>query len=35
LYGLTARDFQHVLETFPLVSATERSAAMRCFLAKV
>ena len=35
LYGLTAVDFQHVLETFPLVSATERSAAMRCFLAKV
>jgi hypothetical protein len=31
-YGLTARDFEHVLGTFPLVQAWERSAAMDEFL---
>ena len=32
LYGLNASEYQHVLDTFPLVSAAERSAAMRWFV---
>ncbi len=32
LYELTQPEFQHVLDTFPLVSEHERSAAMRCFV---
>jgi len=35
LYELTAPEFHHVLETFPLVSEHERSAAMRCFVQRV
>ncbi len=31
LYGLSASEFSHVLDTFPLVSVTDRSAAMRQF----
>jgi hypothetical protein len=34
LYGLTSPEFQRVLETFPLIGETERSAARRCFLAR-
>jgi len=34
-YGLTAPEFQHVLDTFPLVSDIERSGAMQCFIARV
>jgi hypothetical protein len=32
LYGLDASEYQHVLDTFPLVSNAERSAAMRGFV---
>jgi len=32
LYQLSSADFQHVLETFPLVPLGERRAAMECFL---
>ena len=35
LYRLTVSEFQHVLDTFPLVSETARSAAMRRFRAMV
>ena len=31
LYGLTAEDFAHVLEGFPLVPRAERDAALSCF----
>ncbi len=31
LYELTQPEFQHVLDTFPLVSDAERAAALRCF----
>ena len=34
LYQLSATEFQHVLDTFPLVPLAERSAAMTCFLAR-
>jgi hypothetical protein len=33
LYGLTSQHFQHVLDTFPLVPADERAAAMDAYLA--
>jgi hypothetical protein len=33
LYELNEPEFQHVLDTFPLISPAERSAAMRRFLA--
>ena len=33
LYGLSRDEFQHVLDTFPLVGLEERAAAMRAFLA--
>lgn len=32
LYGLTAMEFQHVLDSFPLVDVEERRAAMKAFL---
>jgi len=32
LYGLNAAEYQHVLDTFPLVSDVERSAAIRGFV---
>jgi hypothetical protein len=35
LYELTPPEFEHVLDTFPLVSDKERSAALRCFLDRV
>jgi hypothetical protein len=34
LYELSATEFQHVLETFPILPLAERSAAMQCFLAR-
>jgi len=34
LYQLSPADFQHVLDTFPLVPMSERQAAMECFLAR-
>ena len=34
LYELSTTDFQHVLDTFPLIPFSERSAAMRCFAAR-
>ncbi|MBW8713874.1 MAG: hypothetical protein JF632_07300, partial [Acidobacteria bacterium] len=33
LYGLSSQHFQHVLDTFPLVPADERAAAMDAYLA--
>jgi len=32
LYQLSSADFQHVLDTFPLVPLSDRQAAMQCFL---
>jgi hypothetical protein len=32
LYQLSSADFQHVLETFPLIPLSDRQAAMQCFL---
>jgi hypothetical protein len=32
LYGLTCIEFQHVLDTFPLIPADERAAAMNRFM---
>jgi hypothetical protein len=32
LYGLTSSEFQHILDTFPLIPAAERAAAMHRFI---
>jgi hypothetical protein len=31
LYGLSPRQFAHVLDTFPLIAAAERAAALQLF----
>ena len=32
LYGLTSTEFEHILDTFPLIPAVERAAAMNRFM---
>ena len=32
VYGLSERDFEHVLATFPLISSTTKDRVMRCFV---
>jgi hypothetical protein len=34
-YGLSARQFEHVLGTFPLIPASDRQAALRSFVARL